>query len=141
MKTFNPKLTWQSVKNMHGEDFQYGDSRRHLPLTPAIYRWILKNRQGNIKEIYIGETATLRNRISRHTIVDPRGRREHFDEWRETRGRAIYLETLEIKPFQINNRHYSARSLRDEYKRQLIESIMLYKALDQGYKIRNKGYE
>ena len=61
-------------------------------------------------------------------------------KWKKSGG-AIYLDILEIADFQINNKPYSTRSLSSGGTRKLIEKIMLYKALDQGYKILNYGYE
>ena len=136
MKNIDMKLKWQPFE-LCRPFFEYRYVPRELPECPAIYRLRRKRPDGTIQEVYIGETGNLFERARRHrSTTDTKGLRQRFSGI--TR---IYLDTLEIKPFQINNRHYSARSLRVEYKRQLIESIMLYKALDQGYKIRNKGYE
>ena len=141
MKIINPKLEWQPVLKTNKTPFKYGDRgfRKYLHNEPAIYRLRLESPAGTIKQVYIGETATLRERVQRHKSRrknDPYSLRKRFLK----KGK-IYLDTLEIEPFKINNKRYSTRSLRAESKRQLIENIMLYKALNQGYKILNKGWK
>lgn len=140
MKNIDMKLKWIPVLKQGGSAFEYSDKKlkENLSNSPAIYRWRLEKPDGTIQRVYIGATGKLLSRVRTHRLKNGfYGLRKRFGKFKGK----IYLDTLQIEEFYINNRHYSARSLRVEYKRQLIERIILCMALNQGYKILNKGYE
>lgn len=141
MKIINPKLKWKPVLKTDKdpfESFEYGDRgfRKYLHNEPAIYRLRLESPAGTIKQVYIGETATLRERVQRHTYgqkSDPYCVRNLFQK----RGK-IYLDTLEIEGFKINGIAFSQENLSCQYIRLVFENIMLCLAEKKHIEILNR---
>jgi len=138
MKKFNPKLKWKPVLKADGTPFKYGDGDfgENLLNDPAIYRWRRESPAGTIKQVYIGETANLRERVQTHTYgqkSDPYCVRNLFQE-----GGTIYLDTLEIEGFKINGIAFSQENLSCQYIRLVFENIMLCLAEKKHIEILNR---
>ncbi len=138
MQDMIPNLKWKKCLMLNGSPFMYKNDSSNLPVCPAIYRWRFENPIGEIKKVYLGEAQNLKNRIEGYKNIGRPELKKEFEGWSRE---LIYLDTLEIGNFKINEKPYSAKSLYSDCTRKLFENIMLYQELGQGYKILNYGYE
>ena len=142
----NFKFEWIPVYNNENIEYsfpqQINRTKKSKYNIPAVYRWILRNQDGNkTKNIYVGEASELARRI--YHYVKPGGDQqtnirlnELFTELTK-KGFFVLIEQLTFKPFEIGGHIISESSLKNKLTRRFIEHMMATFYEKEGYYVIN----
>jgi hypothetical protein len=151
VQSFKIPLNWQPVL-IGGAAFSWHrdspkpSKDRELIEGPHIYRWVFKNRDGEIEEVYIGQSEKFQNRISSYRTPTKKNSKDTdvFVSKRfascEAQGGVVELQFLEIDEIEINGQliDSSTKSLGNHEVRILLESIAVVTAKSEKPKLLNR---
>jgi hypothetical protein len=151
IESFKIPLNWHSVL-VEGQSYPWHQKpqrhakHRDLVGGPRIYRWVFKNQNGEVQEVYIGQSERFQSRLSGYrtpTKTNPQDTdvivHDAIVEW-EKQGGTVELQFLEIAAFEVNGQRVdsSTKSLGNHEVRVLLESIAIVTAKSEPYKLINR---
>jgi hypothetical protein len=135
---FNVVMQWKTAVESDGKTpysfpHKFTSYLRETYAIPAVYQWRVLRQEGESKEVvYIGEAEDLIYRIQR-VLSPPRqaGRSNTNTRLNEiftkhvAAGRTIVLDIADIEPFEINGVRFGRDTMRDRFKRRMLENMVL----------------
>lgn len=111
---------------------------------PRVYRWVLTDKTHKTEAVYIGETEKFEVRLRSYCIANSKAPTEtkrirHELKHCEDEGGSVELQFLDLESgqFILNGTLIDRRSLAEHTARILLESIAVFVAKAEGYRVLN----
>jgi hypothetical protein len=111
---------------------------------PQVYKWVLRDKTRNIEAVYIGETERFETRLGSYRIANakaPAKTKRIRQELKrcEDEGGSVELQFLDFEScqFMLNGILVNRFSMAEHTARILMESIAVFVAESEGYRVLN----
>ena len=119
------------------------DPGRELIWASRVYRWVFKDKSGEIKKAYIGQSGAFHDRIAGYRSIakgSPTSGNDHLDDFKtwEDGGGIVELQFLDFSEFEINGQRINAKYLSDQEPRLFLENLAILSAKSEKITLFNK---